>query len=250
MSLEMSPIKSSRIPNSSRRVPLQQTSTTSALFTEGGKSNQQGPWCTYCKGTHPSVNCNAVTDVPSRKQMLWQKGRCFRCLRTGYLANQCKNGKVCTICDLIHHASICENRGRESQLIPHGRSTVTKERSALNPSVPSFQAPTTSMFVNSKSSVLLQTGRANVSKPGNGECFVNARMVFDSGSQRSYISENLQKTLNLPIAGQDTLLIKTFRESTAKLRRCEIVQTAVEADDGIAGICFSICGTGYLGDNQ
>ena len=63
--------------------------------------------------------------------------------------------------------------------------------------------------------------------------FVNARMVFDSGSQRSYITENLRKTLNLPIAGQDTLLIKTFGESTAKLRRCDIVQMAVAADDGM-----------------
>ena len=89
------------------------------------------------------------------------------------------------------------------------------------------------MVVNSKSSVLLKTARANVSKPGNGERFVNARMVFDCGSQRSYISKNLQKTLNLPITGQDTPLIKTFRESTAKLRRCDIVQMAVEADDGM-----------------
>ena len=89
------------------------------------------------------------------------------------------------------------------------------------------------MFVNSKSSVLLQTARANVFKPWNGECFVNARMVFDSGSPRSYISENLRNALNLPIAGQETLLIKTFEESTAKLRRCDIVQLAVEADDGM-----------------
>ncbi|XP_068684931.1 uncharacterized protein [Montipora foliosa] len=89
------------------------------------------------------------------------------------------------------------------------------------------------MFVSSKSSVLLQTARANISKPGSGEHSVNARMVFDSGSQRSYISENLQNTLKLPVAGQDTLLIKTFEESTAKLRQCDIVQFAVEAVDGI-----------------
>ena len=149
-----------------------------------------------------------MSDISARKQFLRQKGRCFRCLRTGHLANQCENGKVYNICGLRHHASICENLGKESQAIPHGRSTGTKEGSALNPSVASFPPPTTSMFVNSKSSVLLQTARANVFKPGNGECFVNARMVFDSGSQRSYISENLQKTLSLPIAGQDTLWIK------------------------------------------
>lgn len=81
--------------------------------------------------------------------------------------------------------------------------------------------------------MLLQTARANVSKPGNGEWLVNARMVFDSGSQRSYISENLQKTLDLPIAGQDTVLIRTFGESTAKLRRCDIVQMAVETDNSM-----------------
>lgn len=141
--------------------------------------------------------------------------------------------EVCNICGLRHHASICENRSRDSQSIPHGRHSVTKEGIALNQSVPPFQAPTTSMFVNSKSRVLLQTARANVSKPANGECLVNARMVFDSGSQRSYISENLQKTLNLPIAGQDTILISTFGESNAKLRRCDIVQMAVKADDGM-----------------
>ena len=81
--------------------------------------------------------------------------------------------------------------------------------------------------------VVVVVARANISKPGNGECFVDARMVFDSGSQRSYVSKNLQKTLNLPITGQETLLIKTFGESNAKLRRCDIVQMAVQTVDGM-----------------
>ena len=147
--------KESRFPSPSRRVPLQQISTTSALLTEGEKSIQQGPWCTYCKGTHPSVNCNVVTDISARKQMLRQKGRCFTCLRTGHLANQCENGKVCKICGLRHHASICENLDRESQSILHCKSTVTREERVLDQSVPSLQSPTTSIVFNSKSSVLL-----------------------------------------------------------------------------------------------
>ena len=53
-------------------------------------------------------------------------------------------------------------------------------------------------FVNYKSSVLLQTARANVSKPGNGERFVNARMLFDSDSQRSYIQRTCRKHLTFP----------------------------------------------------
>ncbi|XP_068708273.1 uncharacterized protein [Montipora foliosa] len=142
----------------------------------------------------------------------------------GHLANQCS--KECHICGLGHHASIWEHSGKEKQSTPQGRSAVTNEGVALNPSVASFQASSTSMFVSSKSSVLLQTARANISKPGSGEHSVNARMVFDSGSQKIYISENLENTLKLPVPGQDTLLIKTFGESTAKLRQCDIVQFA------------------------
>ena len=163
--------------------------------------------------------------------MLRQKGKCFRCLRNGHLSNQFS--KECHICGLGHHASICENSGKEKRSTPQGRIAVTNEGVALNPTVASFQASSTNIFVSSKSSVLLQTARANISKPGSGEHSVNARMVFDSGSQRSYISENLQNTLKLPVAGQDTLLIKTFGESTAKLRQCDIVQFALEAVDGM-----------------
>ncbi|KAL9969544.1 hypothetical protein ACROYT_G021769 [Oculina patagonica] len=225
--------KEPRFPNTSRRVPSDQPSTTSALFTEGGKNTHQGHWCTYCKGSHPSINCNVVTNISARKQILRQKGRCFRCLRTGHLANQCDNGKVCYICGWRHHASICENQGNENQAAHPGGSAATREGDAPTSSAATFQAPTTSMFINSKSSVLLQTARANISKPGNGKHSVNARIVFDSGSQRSYISENLQKALNLPITGQETLLIKTFGESTDKLRQCDIVQMAVETIDGM-----------------
>ena len=33
-----------------------QIQLASALSAGSGKGNHQGPWCTYCKGQHPSVN--------------------------------------------------------------------------------------------------------------------------------------------------------------------------------------------------
>ena len=71
---------------------------------------------------------------------------------------------------------------------------------------------TTNMFIDSKNSILLQTARANVKKPGSDQPGANLRIIFDSCSQRSYITKELQRTLHLPVAGQDTLLIKTFGE--------------------------------------
>ena len=176
-------------PKPSRRMPIYQPSPTSALLADSGKSNHQGPWCTYCKGSHPSVKCNVVTDFSARRQLLRQKGKCFRCLRNGHLASQCS--KECHFCGVGHHASICENSGKEKQSTTQERSAVNNEGVALNPTVASFQPLSTSMFVSSKSSVLLQTARANISKPGSGEQCVNARMVLiaavkEATSQKAY----------------------------------------------------------------
>ena len=60
--------KEPRFLNRSGRVPFDQLpSTTSAFFTDGDGSNYKGPWCTYCRGKHPSVNCNVVTELSARK---------------------------------------------------------------------------------------------------------------------------------------------------------------------------------------
>ena len=41
-------------------------------------------------------------------------------------------------------------------------------------------------YVEARASVLLQTAKVNIYKPGSPENSVNARLIPDSGSQRSY----------------------------------------------------------------
>ena len=84
------------------------------------------------------------------------------------------------------------------------------------------------MFVSTKNNVLLQTARAQVSHVETPGSTQNIRMIFYSCSQRSYVTESLQKSLGLPSSGSDTLLIKTFGESHAQLRKCDIVQLAIK----------------------
>ena len=51
---------------------------TAAALTAAntGKTN-----CTYCKGSHNTVECHVVTDVQERKKILRNTGHCFLCLR-------------------------------------------------------------------------------------------------------------------------------------------------------------------------
>lgn len=68
---------------------------------------------------------------------------------------------------------------------------------------------TTTLNVGGKNSVLLQTAAANVSSPRSGKT-VQARLIFDRGSQQSYISTSLRSSLELPSLRSENLAIKIF----------------------------------------
>ena len=60
----------------------------------------------------------------------------------------------------------------------------------------------------------------------------NARIVFDSCSQRSYISNRLRNTLNLETVESENLLIKTFGDEAPKFLTCNRVKFAVTDTKG------------------
>ena len=62
----------------------------------------------------------------------------------------------------------------------------------------------------------------------NSEEAINVRLLFDSGSQRSYISDRLRNRLRLPTVKTEKLLIKTFGDDSEQLRECDTVQFAVK----------------------
>ncbi len=81
--------------------------------------------------------------------------------------------------------------------------------------------------------MLLQAAHADISAPVTEGKTENIRIIFDSGSQKTYINEQLKKSLNLKVVGKDRLLIKTFGDETPSTKECEIVQIAVKSLDGM-----------------
>ena len=59
-----------------------------------------------------------------------------------------------------------------------------------------------------------------------------ARIVFDSCSQRSYISNRLRSTLKLETVESENLLIKTFGDKSPKVLSCDKVKFAVTDTEG------------------
>jgi hypothetical protein len=88
------------------------------------------------------------------------------------------------------------------------------------------------MYVESNTAVLLQTAQSPVGKIGtlmDGK--YNAKIVFDSCSQRSYISNRLRSILKLETVESVNLLVKTFGDEVIKFGD-EMIKFAVADTEG------------------
>ena len=87
----------------------------------------------------------------------------------------------------------------------------------------------TNLFVETKNSVLLQTAKGHISAPSDSANVALARLLFDGGSERSFVLTQLKNSLALPVIGQETLVIKAFGSDQGTLQTCDIVQFCVRS---------------------
>ncbi|KAK2546895.1 hypothetical protein P5673_033374 [Acropora cervicornis] len=183
--------------------------------------------CTFCKQSHPSASCGTVTDISARRNLLKKQGRCSVCLRRNHLARNCSLNKVCRICSGNHHMSSCENANRgngTSEIQSRGSSVVVSDRGECRSNE---NKSSTTVYVDSNTSILLQTAIAPVSVVHQWHPVVNMRILFDSGSQRGYLSERARAKLSLLPKRKEKLLIKTFGQENEQLRECDVVEFCV-----------------------
>ena len=69
--------------------------------------------------------------------------------------------------------------------------------------------------------------RANVSSCESKKD-LTTRILFDSGSQRSYITQNLREKLNLKTIRTERIILKTFGQSDSVMNEFDVVQIRVK----------------------
>jgi len=80
--------------------------------------------------------------------------------------------------------------------------------------------------------VLLQTAKAQVFRPDHPKGIRTVRLIFDSGSQRSYITNKLKEVLSLRPRHSESMIIKTFGSSKAERQQCDVVSIGIYIKDG------------------
>eukprot|EP00795_Rhopilema_esculentum_P003568 gene3568-9568_t len=125
----------------------------------------------------------------------------------------CPSAKFCSFCRGKHHSSICERKSNNSgaESMPPNVTAISKEKKSTH--------------------VLLQTAKATAVNPSTGEkCSI--RILFDNGSQRSYVTEDVVKKLQLKTEMKETLNLNTFGSAEYKSKNCKLVSFQIELNDG------------------
>ena len=101
----------------------------------------------------------------------------------------------------------------------------------LNPGALSYQlvptANTATLCSDKREAVLLQTARTIIHNLSEPHISIEVRLLFNSGSQRSYIMEQAKKLLQLELTGKQLLAIATFGSSKEQRSVCEIVNVGM-----------------------
>lgn len=156
-----------------------------ALHTASSRTNVRK--CEFCdKSNHKSEKCfkYAKLTCEKRKKLVSSKGLCFRCLSKSHMAKSCT--ERCSVCDKpTHHSSLCyeAESSRQDNVDEGGSAEGGASRSAVN----TVSSNVSNVGANISFS-LLPVARVKVK--GADGWFV-ATLMFDSGSDKSYVSQSL-----------------------------------------------------------
>ena len=82
--------------------------------------------CVYCDCvTHRSWECDKITSLADRRQILQNKKLCFDCTGSKHHAPQCRSRGTCVHCKQRHHSSICDKGEGRGQQTDNGEVALT-----------------------------------------------------------------------------------------------------------------------------
>ena len=205
--------------------------TANSLFARSGDGS--GIRCAFCNGEHYSET-KFRNEIQTRKNILIRDKRCFWCLSVGHRANQCPRKKKCRVCDRTdHHQSVCEMSSNQSRSETPAAPTNAKTKEDREPSA-SKKPPqniTTTSTARSKVQVLLQTAKTRAYVE-NGTTLLPVRVLLDSGSQRSYITNHLKRKLGMIPIKTETLNLNTFANDKFSKKDCDLIKLRLQGKHG------------------
>ena len=192
--------------------------TASALFTQ--HQHFEAKKCPFCYQDHDPEDCKDCSTSDERKKILCKFSRCFLCFKKGHRSFQCRSKSRCSYCKGKHNSLICThnitNAARQTQ-------QLGTQAQPLNPEAESLTGSISSCSVSCGEQVALQTALARV----EGKEKSRVRVLYDSGSQKTFISAKVVNKLDLKPLREEMLAIKKFGESEPEIKKREVYKVTL-----------------------
>ena len=207
------------------------TGTQQRHGTYNAKQKTPRP-CTYCAGTHRPEKFDKIKTVEERRSLLQRQQRCLNCLGLNHTKIQCFSKGRCMKCKKKHHTSICdENQENTTQ---SASSQIKDDKGPKNDqlSVDSMLKNRTHMgathVLPSKAHILMQSAVTKIS--GNNKKYYQARILFDTGSQRTFITQEMKHKLKLGTMGSELLDVTTFGTLQGRRKTYDLVALTLSTE--------------------
>ena len=189
--------------------------TTKSFVAKFDSSTEKGQQikCYFCDKNHFSNECKEITDVKDRRAILRQANRCFHCLRKGHFSKDCQVRTKCYNCRGSHNTALCS----QDEL----NSTASSSMTTSN--------------VHESTEVLLQTATTFAFGEDRGKK-IPVCILFDGGSQKSFVSKELQGKLGLKPQKIEKLNLNTFGSEMYVKTYSDKVVVNLEVNDEVISI--------------
>ena len=201
----------------------------------------------FCGNDHASEEC-LEKDPEERKNILKRQFRCFICLKGNHKSFACKSKAVCKCCKGKHNIAICTNRSVNNPVITPKPNAVPASGEFKQANAALKLNPNAAAYVGSACSggkVALQTAVANVNGMKDGK----VRVLFDSGSHRSFITAAALEKLGLRPVRKENLSIKAFGSNEAENSMRDVVEfhlVPIRGGKGVKISCFVVRSIGSI----
>ena len=211
----------------------QQGNPTASFYTtlhrkpQGRKDSDNKLSCVFCKSNHTVLNCEVHKDVSSRVEIIKQQRLRYNCLSHHHVA-QCHSKNRCCKCGNKHHTSICNDstKGDTSNTIQITSETAPPSTTTVDTASLTTLAP---HKVPKNTTCLLKTAIATVV---GTNLQMEANILFDEVSQRSFLTEKLVKELALTPYKFESISLSSFGAEKPLHRQMDTVFIRIRTTTG------------------
>ncbi|XP_059221362.1 uncharacterized protein LOC131995991 [Stomoxys calcitrans] len=202
--------------------------------------------CPLCSSDHSIRSCGQFRKYTAQQRIdfAFKHKLCINCLSSSHLKTNCKSTNTCIVCHKPHHTLLHlkgKPEGKSEDQVPHTSHNDNKvpiQSSDPSPKASShIEAPSTSgarrpshvqaNFSANNEMILLRTALVRIEH--HGELFT-LRALIDPGSQRTFITQRMQKRLQLPTTKAHFEIFGIGEQTQTSEKECQLVIVAEKYD--------------------